>query len=332
MFVKSVASKYLLSTVMLALVGDYVVAGTIAFDVPGSTSTVGKGINNSGQTVGFYFTGEGRGEGDRQGFLRNPDGSFVTFNFPGVLTCQADSINNEGFISGSYFYGSARASSFIRDPDGRFISYDAPGSTRTFGYGINASLHVAGFFEDAAGAHGFIRDIAGNFVNFEVPGGIGQTYPGGINDSGQVAGSYNDAAGNAHGFIRNSNGSYVTFDVPGSVATEASDINNSGVVAGDFVTFNSSIGYRRHGFIRDVNGMFTIIDLPGVRATMPGGINEFGDVAGVFDVITTAGRLNHGFILAVPEPTSSLTLGWGLILLFAYLKKEKGQRQTRCSA
>src|SRR5271154_3707278 len=71
---------------------------------------------------------------------------------------------------------------------------------------------------------------AHQIVTFDVPGAV-WTSPAGINDAGQVAGSWYDGT-NDHGFIRSSTGIIVTFDVTGCVGAAPEAINAGGEVSG----------------------------------------------------------------------------------------------------
>jgi probable HAF family extracellular repeat protein len=55
----------------------------------------------------------------------------------------------------------------------------------------------------------------------------------GINDDGEIAGVYADAAGNSHGFIFSS-GSFSTVDVAGARGTLLTRVKNDGAVTGGF--------------------------------------------------------------------------------------------------
>jgi hypothetical protein len=57
------------------------------------------------------------------------------------------------------------------------------------------------------------------------------TRPLGINDTGEIAGSYNEAAGNSHGFIY-AGGAFSTVDVAGARATFLTRGKNGGLVTG----------------------------------------------------------------------------------------------------
>jgi probable HAF family extracellular repeat protein len=73
----------------------------------------------------------------------------------------------------------------------------------------------------------------GKFTQFSVRGSNSTTAYG-INDSGQIVGTFTDAAGD-HGFLRDASGNIQTFDIFAG-NTQARSINNAGVIAGiDFV-------------------------------------------------------------------------------------------------
>jgi probable HAF family extracellular repeat protein len=102
---------------------------------------------------------------------------------------------------------------------------------------------------------------------------------------------------------------FVPIDVPGAVATQASSINDSGQIVGQFVDTNS----QWHGFLAD-NGIFTTIDPPGATYTSIDGINDRGQMVGTF--VPSNGRL-QGFLydngsfttVAVPGSSSGFASG-----------------------
>ena len=53
----------------------------------------------------------------------------------------------------------------------------------------------------------------------------------GINDAGEIAGFYEDAAGNMHGFVFAA-GAFSTVDVAGARGTQLTRIKNDGAVSG----------------------------------------------------------------------------------------------------
>ncbi|KAA5611289.1 hypothetical protein [Rhodovastum atsumiense] len=96
----------------------------------------------------------------------------------------------------------------------------------------------------------------------------------GLNDSGQIVGSYVDRSGHKHGFLRTGR-NVTTIDAPGATATSASGINNQGQIVGSYL---DRLGHE-HGFL-DNNGRFTTLDAPGAAATLPEDINDSGQIVG----------------------------------------------------
>jgi uncharacterized membrane protein len=81
-------------------------------------------------------------------------------------------------------------------------------SFETVGEGINNAGVIVGFNVSLAGkkVQGFIRTANGVLTNFSVPN-ASVTGLSGINDSGEIVGSYRDAAGLVHTFKMQANGS-----------------------------------------------------------------------------------------------------------------------------
>ena len=83
------------------------------------------------------------------------------------------------------------------------------------------------------------------FATLNVPGSsVPYTYAFGIDASGQIVGSYSDAAGNRQGFLLD-HGNYTTLDVPGSLFTTAYGINASGQIVG----YYTDAAAGAHGFL-----------------------------------------------------------------------------------
>src|SRR5207302_4664 len=104
-----------------------------------------------------------------------------------------------------------------------------------------------------------------NYATLDFPGSTA-TLALGINDHGQIVGSYVAAGGTTHGFLL-SDGSYTTLDYPGATATEARGINKSGQIVGRYFA-----GGTYHGFLLS-NGLYTTLDVPGSTTTFALGIN-----------------------------------------------------------
>lgn len=174
------------------------------FDVPGSTSTDARGINDAGAIVGDF---NGAGEA----LVRNPDGTFTTFSVPGATnSLRAYGINNTNVIAGSY--GDAAGShGFVRSADGNTITkFDVAGGIvgSTVALGINDNGQSVGFFTTGSGTHGFLRSADGTaFTTLDAPGATTFTEAWGVNDGGMIVGLFNDATG-VHGFVRDAGGTF----------------------------------------------------------------------------------------------------------------------------
>jgi len=87
----------------------------------------------------------------------------------------------------------------------------------------------------------------GSFISLDFPLAK-STVAIGINDSGEVAGYYQDAALVNHGFIY-ANGAYTSVDVPGGSGTQLTRITNQGAITGlysDSSSASESHGIRGH--------------------------------------------------------------------------------------
>ena len=119
-------------------------------------------------------------------------------------------------------------------------------------------------------------------ASFDYPGEGNSTSAQGINDQGDITGSYDDANGVTRGFIRYSDGTFREPIVePNDAAgfTFPRDINNSGALGGTYADANGLL----HGFLLS-GTTYTEVDFPGSDSTTIGGLNDAGDVVGDFTV------------------------------------------------
>ncbi len=113
----------------------------------------------------------------------------------------------------------------------------------------------------------------------------------GLNNNGDIAGSFADASG-IHGFVRSA-GSYTAVNYPGAAVTRVGGINDNGDIVG---VFRQVAGEPLVAFGR-VKGEFVAIRVP--CAGNIGGaldINGKGDIAGNF--IDGDGRIRWGFVVS----------------------------------
>jgi uncharacterized membrane protein len=190
-------------------------------DTSGSFSTVNvpdataSGINATGQVVGTYSDGT-----RLYGFV-DTAGTYSSIAVPGAFYTNTVGINDAGQVVGTY--GNATVSHGFVDTAGIVDNIDVPGAIYTSPFGINDAGTVVGGYADPTnctdpttcvphGDHGFVY-TAGIFDTIDVPGAY-YTDVYGINDAGQIVGSYGDATGD-YGFVATPNAT--TVPEPGSL-------------------------------------------------------------------------------------------------------------------
>ena len=115
-------------------------------------------------------------------------------------------------------------------------------------------------------------------ATFDYPGEGVSTSAQGINDAGDIAGSY-EVDGNTFSFVRYSDGSFSEPIVEPNDAdgfTFARDINNLGTLAGSYGTADG----ETHGFLLSGN-TFSEFDAPNSVSTYIYGLNDANDLVGV---------------------------------------------------
>jgi hypothetical protein len=194
-------------------------------------------VNDYGEVVGDYIDAAGTFHSYvlERGVYRSFDVPFA-----GATGTYSPAVNDSGWIVGSWNDSAGNAHGYTLVA-GKFVSFDVPGSAQAqFYYGINSAGDIAGSFADASGTvHGFVRRGT-KYTQIDFPGST-FTEPSGINDSGEIVGSYCLTAQCAStgegelGFVWR-NGTFTTFTaVTGEFAVGLGSINNDGVVMGNYV-------------------------------------------------------------------------------------------------
>ena len=139
----------------------------------------------------------------------------------------------------------------------------------------------------------FVLD-RGRYTAFDHPGARLETSATGINDRGQITGSYVDEDAVYHGYLRDRRGRLTNVDLPGAVATAPAGINNRGQIVGRYYESAPIRGpdARFRGYLQ--NGRKLIwIDVPGAQRTQAVDINNRGQVVGEY--LDSHGTY-HGFL------------------------------------
>jgi uncharacterized membrane protein len=132
----------------------------VIFDHPASDIlyTLPFGINNRGQIVGQYNTGDGV----IHGFLKDGD-AYTEIAFPGAPNTTANGISNSGILVGLYGeagagpYGFATGSRGYVLRGGVYSTLDYPGALTSFPLGVNDVGEIVGVYQDQEGVfHGYL--------------------------------------------------------------------------------------------------------------------------------------------------------------------------------
>jgi len=320
----AIAACAILCTVGLAFSQSHRESTILTFDAPGAGTglyqgTIAYSIGPGGTIAGDYQDSSGVWHG----LLRTPDGTIIERNqascsqgYPGT------SINPAGAMIGFCADANSVYHGILRAPDGAITRFDAPGAGASAGQGtftawpngINPAGAITGDFLDANNVyHGFLRSPDGAITRFDAPGaGTGAfqgtlvslfqpASSGGINDEGEITGTYVDGNNIVHGFLRPRDGVITTFDAPGAgtvtgslPGTYPAGINAAGVIAGAYFD-NGILG---HGLLRARDGAFTAFQVPGAglgpfQGTVALAINPEGTVTGNY---VDANGAFHGYL------------------------------------
>lgn len=119
-------------------------------------------------------------------------------------------------------------------------------------------------------------------------------YPGqrstgatGINNSGTIVGTYEDASFVVHQWVLHG-GVFTVVDVPNAVFSQTSQVNNLGHFVG---YYQSSLDSHYYGYLYD-GQTFTPLQYPGASLTFASGINDNDEIVGGY---TDTNNVSHGF-------------------------------------
>ena len=247
------------------MVGFTLIDGVFStYDVPDSLTFGFYGLNNAGQTVGFYQDANEVSHG-----VIVQAGELTQFDFPGAAETEIFGVSESGLLIGDIFDADGAIHGFVGSEQ-----FDVPGAVITYADDMNAAGTLVGSYVDAAGVyHGYIRHADGNFTTFDFPGMLSNLeylFVNAINDAGIIVFRAKAFDSLERTYIRLPNGAVKELKFPGSVTTVARDIDRAGRVVG----YYDALDGRRYGFIATPLTSEIVEDFSNVYVvSLPRGLN-----------------------------------------------------------
>ena len=169
---------------------------------PGSAQTQVTGLNDKGDTSGFWVSGNGT----NHGFVEW-NGVFASYNDPKTphmagSVNQLLGINNGGVAVGFYVDAAGNSHAYkVNQATRAFTAIKIPGAVSAVATGINGTGDIVGFATGSAGDtfSWLLRHGSLALTTYQFPGGSG-TQAFGVNGTDEIVGSYLDGSGVMHGF------------------------------------------------------------------------------------------------------------------------------------
>jgi probable HAF family extracellular repeat protein len=277
---------------------------------PGSVQTQVTGLNNLGDTCGFWISGNNT----NRGFVEW-NGVFASYTDPNTpkgagSVNQLLGINDAGIAVG--FYNDAKGNSHaytVNQATGKFTAINIPDAVSTTATGINNAGGVVGFFTDSAGQTASFLLVGSSLTTYQFPSGS-DTQALGINDSDQIVGSYLDSKGVMHGFELSKplgpKSTWLTVDDPHGIgSTVVNGIND----AGDLVGFYTDSAGNTDGMLATpavtVVKRLTLVSMPYGSATFSRGSS--GDLTVTPDMAGLTPGSAHAVQLVLPGSSSPVS-------------------------
>jgi len=222
----------------------------VSENFPNSAQTQVTGLNNLGDTCGFWVTAHGT----NHGFVAW-NGVFASYNDPKTphvagSVNQLLGINNNGVAVGFYNDAAGHSHAYeVNQATGVFTAIKIPGAVSATATGISNLGDIAGFATDASGVTSSWLRHNGQLTAYQFPGGS-NTQAFGVNTKDQIVGSYLDGAGVQHGFVLSSplgpRSHWQSIDDPNGIgSTVVNGINTAGDLAG----FYTDTAGNTHGML-----------------------------------------------------------------------------------
>ncbi len=227
------------------------------------------------------------------------NGVFTTYDFPGSQGTYFYALGNDGTAAGHYQDSDGLYHGVILE-DGELRQYDFPGAVQTEIYGLSdATGALTGSYIDASGIR---RGFSGDTI-VEFPGAP-ETYADFVSWTGNIVGSYADAAGTYHAYMRSPVGRFLSIDLPNATNLEyffLHGLNNARIVVGRA----KAVGDVPRTYVGNPLNLQEL-QFPGAVSTEGWNINQDGSVVGHYD---SADGRRHGFIARFTDESKSTHFG-----------------------
>ena len=232
----------------------YAQANYVNENFPNSAQTQVTGLNNAGNTSGFWVDNNGT----NHGFVEW-NGVFASYNDPKTPNMKGSvnqllGINGKGIAVGFYNDAAGHSHAYeVNQATSVFTAIKIPGAVSSTATGINKQGDIVGFATDATGTTSSWLMHNGQLTTFQFPGGS-NTQAFGVNTKDQIVGSYTDGGGVSHGFLLSDplgpTSHWQTIDDPNGVgSTVVNGINTEG----DLVGFYTDAAGNTHGMLATPN-------------------------------------------------------------------------------
>lgn len=244
----------------------------------GACSAYAQGINSNGtQIVGEYSPYENGPSCYASDGLLYSGSQMTVLTYPGAVYTSVNGINDKGVAVGNGAAVESPSTGFVYE-NGQYKAIPSEGQDAD-PTGISDSNAIVGIFipNNEVSYHSLLLS-KGVHTKIIFPGSPTSTYVGGVNQSGEVVGTYQiPNTGSNFGFT-DVNGTYTSFQVPGASYVDNAAISNNGNIAGSYQDSNGNY----HGYVL-IDGVFTYpIDYPGATNTQVYGIDDAGDIVGSY--------------------------------------------------
>ena len=138
-----------------------------------------------------------------------------------------------------------------------------------------------------------------HFTTIDFPGSVATTAFG-VNEGGEIVGSYRDASSRTHGFVKTGD-LFRAINYPGAIFTDARGISPEGEVVGSY-RLPGEPAVNFHGYLLTRGGEFRPIDFPGHINTIAQRISPDGTILGCYHDTDTMSTM-HGIVVRGDERT-----------------------------